>query len=147
MLDPGFDLIITSDTVYSSSLIVPLLRTLHHLCVLSQQSESEPEAESDLNLTGSSGSPECPEYVLVASRKRKNPLVYLALENRDPDLISSFLEQAKSVWGFSMTRVPHRRVSRSMDRCGLKWKTDDWSGVEIWKMQLDLKAKENRIES
>lgn len=110
---PLFDLIITSDTLYSPSLVVPLLRTLHRLCVLSQSNEES--------------SPKKPS---------KPPPVYMALENRDPALVASFLTQARDDWGFSTTRIPDRRVGRAIERCKMAWKRSDWEGVEVWKLLL-----------
>ena len=65
-----------------------------------------------------------------------SPHVYLCLERRDPALVDRALSEAKDVWGFTVTRVSHRRVSKAMEKGGLKWKKEDWDGVEIWRLKL-----------
>lgn len=65
-----------------------------------------------------------------------SPPVFLCIERRDPALLDRALAEAKDVWGFTATRVGHRRVSRAMEKAGLKWTKEDWAGVEIWKLKL-----------
>ena len=112
LLGPPFDLIVTADTVYLTSLVTPLLRTLNHLCKLSQQNH------------------------VVGKSKPHRPLVYVALENRDPGLLESFLKEAREQWGFSTTRVPDRRIERALERRRMDWKREDWVGVQVWKLQF-----------
>lgn len=113
LLAPPFDLIVTSDTVYSTNLVAPLLRTLHQLCQLSQ-----------------------PGYDVERHQKKLRPLMYVAVENRDPGLLDSFFKQARDDWGFTTMRVPDRHVQRAMERKRLGWNREDWDGVEVWKFQL-----------
>ena len=113
LLAPPFDLVVTSDTVYSTSLVTPLLRTLHQVCSLSRQDDNERR-----HLT------------------HRPPPVYIAVENRDPGLLASFFKQARDEWGFTTTRIPDRRVERAMERKRMDWKREDWMGVEVWKLQL-----------
>lgn len=47
-----------------------------------------------------------------------------------------FVKQAKEDWGFSLNRIPYRRIVRAMERGGLIWSKGDWEGVEIWKLQI-----------
>ncbi|KAH8117329.1 hypothetical protein DFH11DRAFT_1839761 [Phellopilus nigrolimitatus] len=126
LLRPPFDLILTADTVYSPALISPLLRTLRHLCLLS------------LGATNSSSkSPSSSVNPSEKSAKLKHPHLYLALEARDPVLVSSFFAEVRNTWGLAATQVPQRRVVRGMARVGLSgWARSDWEGVQIWKMQL-----------
>ncbi|KAI0318641.1 hypothetical protein OF83DRAFT_1056493 [Amylostereum chailletii] len=105
-LRPPFDLIISSDTLYTSQLVQPLFRTLH--------------AAASRSLTPSG---------------RSVP-VYLCIERRDSDLIDKALADAQHIWGFSVDRIPHRKVVKAMEKGGLKWSPDQWDGVEIWKLQL-----------
>jgi hypothetical protein len=65
-----------------------------------------------------------------------SPHVYLCIERRDPALVDHALSEAKDVWGFTVTRVGHRRVSKAMEKGHLKWKKEDWDGVEIWRLKL-----------
>jgi len=62
--------------------------------------------------------------------------VYLCIERRDPALLDRALAEAKDVWGFTATRIGHGRVSRAMEKAGLKWTKEDWAEVEIWKLKL-----------
>ncbi|KAH9981239.1 hypothetical protein BGW80DRAFT_1471833 [Lactifluus volemus] len=94
LLQPPFDLIISSDTIYTSELVQPLLRTLHAAATISG-----------------------------------SPPVYLCIERRDPAL----LDQR---WGFTTTRIPRKKISKAMEKGGLKWNKEDWDGVEIWKLKL-----------
>ncbi|KAH9966728.1 hypothetical protein BC827DRAFT_1124803 [Russula dissimulans] len=100
-LRPPFDLIISSDTIYTAELVQPLLRALHTAAI-------------------ASGSPP----------------VYLGIERRDSAVIDHALSEAESVWGFTVTRIGHGRVSKAMEKGGLKWKKEDWDGVEIWRLKL-----------
>lgn len=109
---PPFDLIVTADTVYSPALAQPLLRTLHALCDASR-------SESTL--------------------RSRSPPVYVCIERRDSTLIDLTLEQARTLWGFTVTRIPYRKVSKAMERGGLQWAAEDWEGVEIWKLVLGRK--------
>lgn len=107
-LAPPFDLVITSDTLYSSELVTPLLRTLHGLCKSSIQSSLE----------------------------AKSPQVYLCLERRDPALVERALSEARDSWGFKVERVPHKKVAKAMERGGARWEKGQWDDVEIWKLNL-----------
>ncbi|KIO21071.1 hypothetical protein M407DRAFT_130728 [Tulasnella calospora MUT 4182] len=108
---PPFDLIFTSDTIFSAELAPHLLRTIQHLA----------------HISGVSGSKV--EQVLY-------PPAYLALENRDPLLVDKTLRQANDVWGFEVSRVPHIKVSSAMRKGGVNWEDEEWEGVEIWRLQL-----------
>jgi len=107
-LTPPFDLIVTADTLYSASLVEPLLRTLHHLCVFSQDN----------------------------SILKRSPPVYLCVERRDTRLTDRTLKEAEEVWKFAVQRIPHKKVVKAMEKGGLKWKIHEWEGVEIWKLVL-----------
>ncbi|RDB21504.1 Protein-lysine methyltransferase METTL21E [Hypsizygus marmoreus] len=107
-LNPPYDLICSADTVYSPSLVEPLLRTLHALCTLSLAASSPPRA----------------------------PPIYLCIERRDPTLVDRVLLDAKHTWGFNVERVPHRKLVRAMDKGGIRWDKEDWDGIEIWKFTL-----------
>jgi hypothetical protein len=111
-LAPPFDLILTADTLYTSELVAPLLRTLHHLVVLS----SVP------------GKPA--------------PRTFLALERRDPALIEAALIEAADTWGFVCERVPPRKIAKAMEKGGLKWEKADYDGVEVWTLALNAKGSE-----
>jgi len=116
LLGPPFDLIVTSDTIYSPELAQPLLRTLFALCSASRRTSA------------------CALNVLY-------PPIYMCIERRDPALIDRTLAEARSIWGFTAVRIPHRKVVRAMEKGGLKWIEEDWEGVEIWKLTLSANAK------
>ncbi|KAJ7285898.1 hypothetical protein C8J57DRAFT_1286154 [Mycena rebaudengoi] len=111
-LSVPFDLIVTADTVYSVSLITPLLRTIHALCTLS------------MSLT-----------------QRRSPTVFICVERRDPAVVDKMLEDAKSAWGFTIVRVPPRKIPKAMEKAGIKWERQEWEGVEIWKLTLREKRE------
>ncbi|EJD05816.1 uncharacterized protein FOMMEDRAFT_104080 [Fomitiporia mediterranea MF3/22] len=118
LLGPPFDLILTSDTIYSRELVTPLLRTIKHLALL-----STPQLQSP---------------------SKSHPPIYLALEVRDPTLVSYFFTQARVEWGMDAQRVSTPRIRRAMSRSGLgDWKREDWEGVEVWRLHLlDSQPKE-----
>jgi protein N-lysine methyltransferase METTL21D len=101
LLQPPFDLIISSDTIYTSELVHSLFRTLHAAAMISG-----------------------------------SPPVYLCIERRDPALLDRALSEAQSVWGFTTTRIPRKKISKAMEKGGLKWNKEDWDGVEIWRLKL-----------
>lgn len=109
LLRPPFDLIVTSDTIYSPELAQPLLRTLHALCHASHA----PPARS--------------------------PAVYLCIERRDSELIDAVLSEAENIWGFTVVRIPHKKLTKAMEKGGVKWDRGDWEGIELWKMRLNEK--------
>ncbi|KAJ3555120.1 hypothetical protein NM688_g2751 [Phlebia brevispora] len=103
LLAPPFDLIITADTVYSTELAIPLLRTLH---ALSEQS-------------------------ITASLKGiRAPPIYLCLERRDPILVDQTLAEAAKLW--TVKRVPHGKLTHAIEKGGLQWDKAEWEDVEIW---------------
>jgi hypothetical protein len=101
LLQPPFDLVISSDTIYTPELVQPLLRALH-----------------------------------TAVTASGSPPVLLCIERRDSAVIDRALSEAEGIWGFTVARISHRRVSKAMEKGGLKWKKGDWDGVEIWKLKL-----------
>ncbi|KZT67699.1 hypothetical protein DAEQUDRAFT_792362 [Daedalea quercina L-15889] len=103
-LCPPFDLIISSDTLYATEIVQPLLRTLHALATLS------------------------------ARHGCRSPPAYIAVERRDPSLVDLALADAVTVWGFTTERVLQKKVAKAMERGGVRWDKEDWEGVEIWKL-------------
>ncbi|POY70166.1 hypothetical protein BMF94_6749 [Rhodotorula taiwanensis] len=71
------------------------------------------------------------------------PPVYLALEARDPALISAFFALAASEpFGFKCSRVDPDRIRKLVEAKDgtLGWQDEsDWEGVEVWKMVLSKK--------
>lgn len=102
-LCPPFDLIVSSDTLYDESLIDPFFTTLQALCTQGRDSTS--------------------------SIPTKYPLVLIALERRDPALISTALARAP----ISLAQVPTKKLRKALDRSGIRWDGVDWDGVEIWR--------------
>lgn len=101
ILQPPFDLIISSDTIYTAELVQPLLRALH-----------------------------------TAVTASGSPPVYLCIERRDSAVVNRALSEAEGIWGFTVSRVGHRKVSKAMEKGSLNWKKEDWDGVEIWRLKL-----------
>lgn len=108
ILAPPFDLIISSDTLYSAALVTPLLRALHELCKVS----------------------------IASSPEARSPPIYLCVERRDPGLIDHALSEARESWKFKVERVPHRRLAKAMEKGGARWEKGEWDDVEIWKLSL-----------
>ncbi|KAI0780801.1 hypothetical protein BD413DRAFT_600328 [Trametes elegans] len=108
ILGPPFDLVITSDTVYSTALVTPLLRALHGICMASLSSHPQVRC----------------------------PPVYLCLERRDPALVDYAISQAKECWNFKVERIPRKKLTKSLERAGARWEKDDWDDVEIWRLTL-----------
>ncbi|KAJ7740667.1 hypothetical protein DFH07DRAFT_838678 [Mycena maculata] len=106
----AFNLIVSADTIYSPALVTPFLRTIHALCTLS----------------------------LARSSSSRAPVVFICLERRDPAVTDRTLEDAQHIWGFTVTRVPPRKVSKALRMSGLKWDKEDWEGVELWKLILQV---------
>lgn len=107
ILAPPFDLIISSDTLYTADLVTPLLRTLHELCKVS-----------------------------ISSPEARSPPIYLCVERRDPGLINRALSEARNRWNYQVEIVPHKRLAKAMAKGGAHWEMGDWDGVEIWKLTL-----------
>lgn len=106
------DLIITSDTLYTPSLTLPLWSTLTHFARLSQ----------------------------ARHPRGKFPDLYIALENRDPGMIAAALEVGKEM-GWTMKRVADTRVQKGIEKAwgngGEAWKRSDWEGVAVWKGKIE----------
>lgn len=115
-LGPPFDLIISSDTLYSPEITHPLLRTLHAL------------SSCSISATGTSSSP-------------RSPPVYLCIERRDPVLIDRALAEARETFDFVAERVPHRKLAKALERGGAVWDKSDWEGIELWKLTLHPNSK------
>lgn len=116
-MGPPFDLIISSDTIYSPDIISPLFRTVHALTRMS----------------------------LISSPSSRPPPVYICLERRDPTLINRSLSNAENMWGFTLDRVPHKKLVRAMEKGGVTWDKVDWEGIEIWKLTLTEKVLNARV--
>ncbi|KAG8899072.1 hypothetical protein FRB99_006953 [Tulasnella sp. 403] len=114
-IDPPFDLIISSDTIFSAELAPCLLRTMAHLSKISRVPPASAETPGG---------------------KAYYPPVYLAIENRDPLLVAKTLNEAREEWGFGLTRVPHTKVSATLKTGGVDWDEEEWEGVEIWVLTL-----------
>jgi len=110
LLKPPFDLIVSSDTLYIPELISPLLRTLYSI--------------SSQSMTAS----------------RRPPAVYLCIERRDSAVIDRALHEATTCWGFDVQRIAHRKLIKSLEKGGIKWSQDEWSGIEIWRLKLRIQV-------
>lgn len=119
-LEP-WEAIVTTDTVYHVDLVHPLLKTIRTLSILAAAAK---RTAKDDKLEDKS----VPNY----------PSVYVALENRDPSLVSSALETAKQ-YGFTVKRISQTRVDKCLTKSGWSWDRDakqDYDGIQIWKWRL-----------
>ncbi|KAF9532255.1 hypothetical protein CPB83DRAFT_847524 [Crepidotus variabilis] len=64
------------------------------------------------------------------------PPVLLCVERRDPRLVDRLLSDAKEKWGFTVERIPHRKVAKALEKSGTHWEKGDWEDVELWKLKL-----------
>jgi len=137
-IEPPFDFVITSDTIYEQSLTPSLLQTLYQLSILSKR-------------TSPHSSPH--------SRKTLYPLIFLSLERRDVDVVDGALQQAREV-GFACEMVRTRKLTQLVKKAGVFCTAEPhqedqsgeegceelqvptngglgpWDGVEIWRLQL-----------
>jgi predicted nicotinamide N-methyase len=58
------------------------------------------------------------------------PVIYVGLERRDPDLIDKAMEEAR-VMGLKLSRIDGGRIEKLMVDAG--WEVEEWDDVEIWK--------------
>lgn len=65
----------------------------------------------------------------ASNHEAKPPLLLLALERRDPQLIDTALASAP----VPLTQVPMKKIRKALERAGIRWDMSDWEGVEIWK--------------
>ncbi len=117
LAEKDYDMIITTDTLYATDLVQPLWTTLR---LLSERPSRQPGASS-LN-----------DPHTAPATSTTPPPIYIALENRDPDLIGAGLEAGRAM-GFEVKRIGAPRVARAVDKAGWGWRSEDWAGVEIWK--------------
>jgi len=127
VLSPPFDLIVSTDTIYDAALVTPLFKTIHALSVLSYTSTLSPPSSTIGSHSTQNISPRIPT--------RKPPLVYLAVERRDPTLITTALTRASAEWGLLFQRVPNKKLKRA--GVGMGWDAKDWEGVEVWSGRWD----------
>jgi len=114
VLTPPFHLIVSSDTIYDTALVTPLFETIHMLSALSYTSPGSPSVSP------------------TSSRIRacKPPVIYLAVERRDPTLITIPFTRAGKEWGLLFQRVPEKKLKRA--GVGVGWDAEEWEGVEVW---------------
>ncbi|OCF37423.1 hypothetical protein I316_00544 [Kwoniella heveanensis BCC8398] len=121
VLETKWDMIIMTDTFYAPQLVDPLWETLLLLShVHVQQTQQTRQADASA----------LPESTST-SRLPSPPTVYIALERRDPRLITQALERGKSL-GFDLKKINRSRLSKEVSK-KYGWDDDDWDGVEIWK--------------
>lgn len=145
-----FECLVTTDTVYAPSLVDPLLRTLRWLSLPSSQALTAATAEKGRPSRGGGGG-----RGAAARRRRGRPDIYVAIEGRDPTLVTHAVERARS-FGFKCTRIDQARVDRCVVDAGWGWsmeadddaddqddrlddhvvRREDWDGIEIWKWKL-----------
>ncbi|CAE6418560.1 unnamed protein product [Rhizoctonia solani] len=119
----SFDLIVTADTLYVPHLTPHLLRTLDHIQALTPVTRSSPPS-SNSNQSEANN-----------NHRPRRPTTLVALERRDPALIDSALALVPG----SLTRIPHKKLSKALQGVGWNWDASDWEGVEIWKIKWNSK--------
>lgn len=130
-LAPPFDLIVSSDTIYDTALVAPLFETIRALSALSSATPVLSPPSSLLSIevppappSKSPGTPTC-----------KPPVIYLAVERRDPTFITTAFRRAGEEWGLLFQRVPEKRLRRA--GVGVGWDAGEWEGVEVWRGRWD----------
>lgn len=129
-LSPPFDLIVSSDTIYDMALVAPLFETIHALSALSYAPPLSPPS----SLSGIEVSPALPSKS-PGTPISKPPAIYLAVERRDPTLITAAFRRASEEWGLLFQRVPEKRLRRA--GVGVGWDAGEWEGVEVWRGRWD----------
>ena len=74
----------------------------------------------------------------LSTSSSRGPPILLCIERRDPILLDRLLSDAKVHWGFHVERISHKKIGKSLQKCGVKWPKSDWDGIEIWKLRLLL---------
>jgi hypothetical protein len=133
VLSPPFDLIVSSDTIYDAALVTPLFKTIHALSALSYPSTPSPPSSLSSSIT----SYPSPSTSRNSSKAQtcKPPLIYLAVERRDPTLITTAFTRAREEWGLFFQRVPNKKLKRA--GVGVGWDDKEWEGVEVWHGRWD----------
>ncbi|KNZ62621.1 uncharacterized protein VP01_1247g3 [Puccinia sorghi] len=68
---------------------------------------------------------------VLSARSPKPPVIYIALERRDPCLINTFFQLAREM-GFKSVQVDASRLRKIVE--GMQWSEEDWEAVEVWKL-------------
>ncbi|KAJ7583510.1 putative methyltransferase-domain-containing protein [Mycena floridula] len=61
--------------------------------------------------------------------------ILVCLERRDPEVVEEMLSAAQKSWNFDIERIPHRKLSKAMQKSGISWDREDWDGIELWKLK------------
>ncbi|RPB00848.1 hypothetical protein L873DRAFT_1827501 [Choiromyces venosus 120613-1] len=104
------EVIVTADTFYKLELVEPLVRTIRGLCVESAR---------------------CAEK-RGGGRRKRYPLVLVAVEVRDRGVLGAALETAARE-GFECRRIGDGRVKKGLEAAGVRWGREEWEGGEIWR--------------
>jgi len=67
----------------------------------------------------------------LSARSPKPPVIYIALERRDPCLVNTFFQLAREM-GFKSVQVDASRLRKLVQ--GMQWSEEDWEAVEVWKL-------------
>ncbi|EFP83530.1 uncharacterized protein PGTG_08716 [Puccinia graminis f. sp. tritici CRL 75-36-700-3] len=70
---------------------------------------------------------------ILSARSPKQPIIYIALERREPTLVDSFFQMAVEM-GFKATQVESNRLRKLAESMG--WIDEDWEAVEVWKLSM-----------
>ncbi|WVQ97957.1 hypothetical protein IAU59_005077 [Kwoniella sp. CBS 9459] len=162
VLDTKWDMIIMTDTFYAPQLVDPLWETLlllshshSHSHSHKRSSPSNSEGRDQRSGTGklsrgvededgdaATKSTSALPAIAAASvtptptqTSTPTPVtIYIALERRDPRLITQALERGKSL-GFDLRKINKSRLSKEVGK-KYGWADEDWDGVEIWKCRF-----------
>ncbi|WVF69914.1 hypothetical protein IAT40_004698 [Kwoniella sp. CBS 6097] len=121
VLDTKWDMVVMTDTFYAPQLIDPLWETLLLLSHQRQCPSSTSTSTSTQNHALNQTLPKTPTP----------PTIYIALERRDPRLITQALERGKTL-GFDLKKINRSRLAKEVVK-KYGWADEDWDGVEIWK--------------
>lgn len=142
LVGQGLDMIISTDTLYAPVIVEPLWNTIYHLSHISA-AVRDSHAIADFPSPSHGGVPSKVDPAPLAdteithalhAAKPVHPRVYIALENRDPNLISAALAHGTRL-GFELRRVPQSKLSKALKDVNWSWDKGEWDGVEVWKGQ------------
>ncbi|KAH8833822.1 hypothetical protein DL96DRAFT_1666836 [Flagelloscypha sp. PMI_526] len=107
-VEPPFSLIVTTDTVYSPSLVTPLLQTLHNICTVSASAKP----------------------IVLLGLERRDPQLVDQFFSQAVDVWSFKCDRIRH-------KHVVQAMERVLGKVHM-WKNEDYESVELWKLKLSL---------
>ncbi|WVR04553.1 hypothetical protein IAU60_001560 [Kwoniella sp. DSM 27419] len=135
----AWDMIVMTDTFYAPHLIDPLWQTL-----LLVSHPAPPDGAITVDFSNDYGTRRTESQIeslqgrqIPQGRRQRtrSPPIYIALERRDPRLMTSALDRGREL-GFDLKKIARPRLSKELERAGWGWQMDDWEDVEVWKCRF-----------